>query len=89
MLWHMQEIDRDHHYRRPACPAVPQWPQPGHSIPREFELPGEEAILRKEGNTLVIEPIPTTPLRALLAQWAPLEDAWPDIGDLPAEAVDL
>jgi len=58
-------------------------------IPREFELPGEEAILRKEGNTLVIEPIPTTPLRALLAQWAPLEEAWPDIGDLPAEAVDL
>lgn len=27
-------------------------------IPREFELPGEEAIMRKEGERLVIEPAP-------------------------------
>ena len=58
-------------------------------IPREFELPGEEAILRKEGTKLVIEPVLTIPLRALLTQWAPLEEAWPDIDNLPAEAVDL
>ena len=25
-------------------------------IPREFELPGEDAIMRKEGERLVIEP---------------------------------
>ncbi|MGO4813694.1 antitoxin [Cupriavidus sp. 2MCAB6] len=58
-------------------------------IPREFELPGDEAILRKEGTKLVIEPVLTSPLRALLAQWAPLEEGWPDIDNLPAEAVDL
>jgi antitoxin VapB len=58
-------------------------------IPREFELPGEEAILRKAGKKLVIEPVLTMPLRALLMQWAPLEEAWPDIDNLPAEAVDL
>ncbi|HYV75932.1 MAG TPA: hypothetical protein VFB24_16890, partial [Candidatus Binatia bacterium] len=27
-------------------------------IPREFELPGDEAIMRKEGKRLVIEPAP-------------------------------
>jgi antitoxin VapB len=27
-------------------------------IPREFELPGTEAIMRKEGERLVIEPAP-------------------------------
>ena len=27
-------------------------------IPREFELPGEDAIMRKEGERLVIEPAP-------------------------------
>ena len=29
-------------------------------IPREFELPGEDAIMRKVGDTLVIEPAPPT-----------------------------
>jgi antitoxin VapB len=27
-------------------------------IPREFELPGEDAILRKEGDRLILEPPP-------------------------------
>lgn len=38
-------------------------------IPREFELPGENAIIRKEGNRLIIEP---TPPRSLLAALATL-----------------
>ncbi|WP_455289722.1 antitoxin [Cupriavidus necator] len=58
-------------------------------IPREFELPGDEAILRKEGGNLVIEPVPVRPLRELLGQWAPLDETWPDIDNLPAESVEL
>ncbi|MEX3956135.1 antitoxin VapB [Trinickia symbiotica] len=58
-------------------------------IPRELELPGDEVIIRKEGACLIIEPIKTLPLRELLAQWEPLDDDFPDIGDLPAEPVDL
>ncbi|HLZ78898.1 MAG TPA: hypothetical protein VKQ09_06120 [Sphingomonas sp.] len=27
-------------------------------IPREFELPGEDAIMRKEGSRIIIEPAP-------------------------------
>jgi antitoxin VapB len=34
--------------------------------PREFELPGREAIIRKEGERLVIEPCPPKSLRALM-----------------------
>ena len=34
-------------------------------IPREFEFPGEEAIMRKEGDRLVIEPVPTKSLLAV------------------------
>ena len=26
-------------------------------IPREFELPGEEAVMRKEGARLILEPV--------------------------------
>ncbi|MFD2431491.1 antitoxin [Sphingobium scionense] len=30
-------------------------------IPREFELPGEDAIIRKEGSRLIIEPARALP----------------------------
>ena len=38
-------------------------------IPREFQLPGNEAIIRKEGDRLIIEPIPLPSLLAHLATW--------------------
>ena len=58
-------------------------------IPREFELPGEEAILRKEGDRLIVEPAPRTSLLALLATWAPLDEDLPEIEDHPPEPVEL
>jgi antitoxin VapB len=58
-------------------------------IPRELELPGSEAIIRREGANLIIEPLKAVPLRDLLTQWAPLDDAFPDIDDSPPEPVDL
>ena len=36
-------------------------------IPREFELPGEDAIMRREGDRLIIEPVPRKSLLAILA----------------------
>ena len=50
-------------------------------IPREFELEGEEAILRKEGNRLIIEPVRTGQLLALLASLEPLEEKFPDVDE--------
>lgn len=47
-------------------------------IPREFELPGEDAILRKEGERLVIE---LAPPRSLLARLEPLDEEFPPIAD--------
>lgn len=53
-------------------------------IPREFELEGEEAILRKEGDRLIIEPVHKGRLLALLASLEPLTEEFPDIDeDLP------
>ncbi len=53
-------------------------------IPREFELEGNEAILRKEGDRLVIEPVRKGRLLALLASLEPLEENFPDVDeDLP------
>jgi antitoxin VapB len=58
-------------------------------IPREFEFPGDEAIMRKEGDRLVIEPVPTKSLLAVLAKLAPLPEKFPAILDVPPDAVEL
>jgi antitoxin VapB len=58
-------------------------------IPREFEFPGEEAIMRKEGDRLIIEPAPPKSLLAVLATLAPLPEDFPPILDLPPDPVDL
>jgi len=58
-------------------------------IPREFEFPGADAIMRKEGNCLVIEPAPPKTLLALLATLAPLEEDFPPIHDAPPDPVHL
>jgi antitoxin VapB len=50
-------------------------------IPREFELEGDEAVLRKEGDRLIIEPVRKDRLLALLASLEPLEDVFPDIDE--------
>jgi antitoxin VapB len=58
-------------------------------IPREFELPGEDAIMRKENGKIVIEAAPPRSLLALLATLKPLDEDFPDIEDPVAEPVDL
>jgi antitoxin VapB len=61
-------------------------------IPREFELPGREAIMRKEPNgRLILEPVQTSKLSSLLESWEPLSeaDALPGIDDPAAGAVSL
>ena len=58
-------------------------------IPREFELPGEDAIMRKEGERLIIEPTPPKSLLAVLATLAPLDDDFPPIAELDLDPVEI
>jgi antitoxin VapB len=60
-------------------------------IPREFELPGEDATIRREGRTLILEPTAPGSLLALLATWEPLgaDEQFPEIDDPPPEPVDI
>ncbi len=50
-------------------------------IPRAFELPGKEVIIRKEGASLIIEPATPISLVALLATLTPMDEDFPDIAD--------
>jgi antitoxin VapB len=58
-------------------------------IPRDLELPGREAILRKEGNRLIVEPVARPSLLTVLRTLKPLDEDFPRIEALPAEPVDL
>ena len=55
-------------------------------IPVEFELPGDEAIMHREGDRLVIEPARKRGLIALLAAMKPLDVEFPEIEDRPPAA---
>lgn len=60
-------------------------------IPREFELPGTEAIIRKEGDRLIIEAVKRRGLLAVLATLEPLDEEFPDVdeGLQPADDINL
>jgi len=60
-------------------------------IPREFELPGDEAVIRKEGNRLIVEAVQHYSLLATLANWQPLAEEFPDVdaGLKPLDDIEL
>ena len=69
-------------------------------IPKEFELPGKDAVMWREGNRLIIE-VPEKPARGTAAalllaleeirQMGPCEDEFPDVdsGMLPLDDIVL
>lgn len=67
-------------------------------IPKEFELPGKDAVMRREGNKLIIEPVQpklvkgtAAALLAVLATMEPIDEDFPDVdeGLLPLDDIDL
>ena len=58
-------------------------------IPREFELPGDEAILRKEGDRLILEAAPPRRLLQVLAQLSALDEDFPPIADPAPQKVEI
>lgn len=70
-------------------------------IPKEFELPGNEALMRREGKRLILEAVePRHPkgspaaLLAALEKWAregPINEEFPDVdaGMLPLDDIHL
>jgi antitoxin VapB len=50
-------------------------------IPVEFELPGDEAIMHRDGERLVIEPVRKRGLVGLLRSMPPSAEEFPEISD--------
>jgi antitoxin VapB len=55
-------------------------------IPVEFELPGDQAIMRRDGDRLVIEPVRKRGLLAFLEAMTPFDGEFPEIDDPPPTA---
>jgi len=75
-MWQEQEMAEQRHvrlFRNGRNQAV--------RIPVEFELPGNEAIIHRDGERLVIEPLRKRGLVALLKTMTPLTETFPDIDD--------
>ncbi len=61
-------------------------------IPRKFELPGQEVVIRKDGDRLILEPVREyNDLAELLASWEPLDEEFPNVDEslLPLDDVKL
>jgi antitoxin VapB len=58
-------------------------------IPRDLELPGRAATLRKEGSRLIVEPVAGPSLLAVLARLKPLDEEVPPIPRSAARPVGL
>jgi antitoxin VapB len=70
-------------------------------IPKEFELPGTQALMHREGNRLILELVPDKPKKGTLAalaaalesmkDWEPVTESFPDVdqGLLPLDDIDL
>ena len=58
-------------------------------IPRGFELPGKNAVMRKEGEKLIVEPVTPKSLLGVLATLTPLDEEFSEISDLSPRSVEL
>jgi antitoxin VapB len=58
-------------------------------IPREFEFAGDTAVMRKEGNRLILEPAPPKSLLALLKTLGRIDEELPPIEDSLPEPIEL
>lgn len=50
-------------------------------IPRDFELEGDEAIIRKDGDQLILQPVEQGRLLSVLSRLKPLQEEFPDIDE--------
>jgi antitoxin VapB len=62
-------------------------------IPKEFELPGKEAVMHREGDKLIIEPlkVKAATLAEAMKDWEDMDEPFPDVdkGLLPLDDINL
>ena len=57
-------------------------------IPRGFELRGNNAVMGKEGEKLIVEPVAARSLLGVLAKLTPIDEEFPEVSDPRPRAVE-
>ena len=57
-------------------------------IPKELDLFGDELVMRRDGERVILERPPKEKLADILARLKPIDEEWPEIDDPPPEPVD-
>jgi antitoxin VapB len=58
-------------------------------IPVEYELPGNQALIHREGTRLIIEPVQRRSMAEILDTLETLDETLPEIRDVPATPEDI
>jgi antitoxin VapB len=58
-------------------------------IPKEFELPGDEVFVRREGDQLILKPVQSMSLIEYLESLEPLDEEFAEIEDLPVDDIEI
>lgn len=60
-------------------------------IPKDFELPGKEAVIIKKNEFLIIKPVNRPSLLSLLETLEPIDEVFPDTDEdlLPLDEIEL
>ena len=58
-------------------------------LPPEFELPGEEVVVYKDGDNIILRPVKSLSLIEYLDTLEPMEEDFPEVEDLPIDDVDI
>ena len=58
-------------------------------IPRDLELPGNEAVIRRDGDRLIVEAVKKPSLLEVLSTLQPLDVEFPEIEDPPVDDGDV
>src|SRR5215475_1079081 len=90
--WHMLKhmpLKRKHKNREQHVKLFRNGRNQAVRIPREFELPGNDAIIRREGERLIIERTPPKSLLAVLDKLNPIDEKFPPVPELATEPIDL
>jgi len=67
------------HVRTETRQAASSWPQSGGPHPRRIRIAGHDALIHRDGDRLIIEPLRKRGLLALLKTMTPLDESFPDI----------
>jgi antitoxin VapB len=89
IFWHMTVSRRNHASDRKRVRLFRNGRSQAVRIPKELEFPGEEVVVSRDGDRLILEPVARRSLEEVLAELPDLGEEVGEIEDPAPELMDL